>query len=69
MNENEMWVHAWRAIAAAVVCVVLITASCASNTNFQTRKALEAGVDPINVACAFSRDGSLTACQISAARR
>ena len=69
MNENEMWVHAWRAIAVALVCVVLITASCASNTHFQTRKALEAGIDPITVACAFGREGSMTACSISAAKK
>lgn len=68
MDENTFWSVVWKVIGVVASIVAVSIASCSANTNYQTRKAIEKGADPLLVSCAFGREGSMTTCAIIGAR-
>ena len=68
MNEANIAGTILKWAAVALAGLFLSTAGCVANKDYQTRKALEAGVDPLLVGCSMGRDGGYNSCQIAAAR-
>ena len=68
MSDEQFYLGVVRAIVLGAVGVIAVIGGCCSNTNYQISQALQAKVDPLQVACAFGNGGQ-SDCTVLAAKR
>lgn len=58
MEENQFWLTVWKYVITGFVALVTVLAGSCQMTNYQIRRAIDAGAAPIAARCAFDGENS-----------
>lgn len=65
--EESRNIVGWISCAFAVVFIAWAPVKCTMDSNEKVAEAIEGGANPIDAACAYSNQGSSSACIVRAA--
>lgn len=68
MNDDDCMNVFLKCLTAVICTIVVVSGGCVANTHLAISRDLQAGKDPLAVACAHNNDGAADACLVLATK-
>lgn len=68
-EEGKFWVAVWRTVAAGLVGLSAVIASCTAHNTAAVRSMVDAGANPIDAKCALDQESRSPICVVRALKQ